>query len=200
MSARPGGLIDYHGAPFRAFEHLPYIDSFWNGEGADPSLDEAYWLVEFSGIPFGTWGELLQRHASPQRGMVFGVTQRFPWSGGKPLGVWAWWDAFGIANCTMTGWWQPKPVVTLDNPKCKATAFYKAGEKAAIAIGNWDNEKSQAIKLTPDWKALSLDPTGKVFCAPAIANFQAEAVFPIDTAVTIRANSGMILEIRDAKD
>ena len=198
-AARGGGLIDFHGAPFGVFEHLPYINSFWNGEGARPQLGEAYWLIEFSGIPFGTWGELLQGSASPQRGMVFGITKRFGWSGGRPLGLWAWWDSFGIADCTMTGWWQDKPVVTPENTRCKATAFYKTGKKAAIALAGWDN-RSKATMLTIDWKTLGLEPAGKVLYAPAIANFQSEAIHPIDSALPVRNNGGMILEIRDTKD
>ncbi len=199
-AARPGCLIDYHGAPFQAFEHLPYIDSFWNGEGANPKLDEAYWLVEFSGIPFGTWGELLQHHASPQRGMVFGLTRRYPWCNGRPLGVWAWWDAFGIAECTMTGWWHPEPVVTTGNSSCSATGYYKKGSKAAFAIGNWDNGKTQAATLRIDFEALGIDPAGKALYAPAIPDFQAETAYKLDEAVPVRADGGTILEIRDATE
>ncbi|MCP4374995.1 MAG: hypothetical protein GY794_02270, partial [bacterium] len=171
---------------------------FWNGESGKPQLDEAYWLVEFSGIPFGTWGELLQRHASPKRGMVFGLTQRFGW-GGRSLGVWAWWDAFGIADCTMAGWWQHKPVVTLSNPRCKATVFYKSGKKAAIALASWDNS-SKPTGLTLDWKTLGLDPAGKVLYVPAISDFQSEAIHPINGDIPVGNNGGMIIEIRDTKD
>jgi hypothetical protein len=104
----PGERIDLHSAnqynPNDGFassanlylEHFPYIDRLWFGEYFDYGSPSDYWLVEISGIPFGLMGEMLEGGGNPWRGMVFGMTNRLPWTGGDPRELWKAWDAFGI--------------------------------------------------------------------------------------------------------
>ena len=89
----PASLIDLHSAnqynPRDGFassanlylEHFPFIDRLWFGEYFDYNSPPDYWLVEMSGIPFGLMGEMLEGGGNPWRGMLFGMTNRLPWSG-----------------------------------------------------------------------------------------------------------------------
>jgi len=114
--ARPGCLIDFHCGNHYApeyglnnivnqhLEHLPYIDSLWLGEGFNYDEAPEYWLVELSGLPFGLYGEMLGV-GNPWRGMVYGMSNRLPYGGGDPRGLWKVWDSFGIQapGCGATG-------------------------------------------------------------------------------------------------
>ena len=86
-------------------EHFPFIDRLWFGEGFNYDSPPDYWLVEMSGIPFGLMGEMLEGGGNPWRGMLFGMTNRLPWTGGDPRELWKAWDDFGISSATMYGWW-----------------------------------------------------------------------------------------------
>ena len=56
-----------------------------------------FFLTEVSGIPFGLIGEMLQGGGNPWRGMIFGMTNRMPWSdNADPRPIWKAWDNFGI--------------------------------------------------------------------------------------------------------
>ncbi|HEV3325646.1 MAG TPA: glycoside hydrolase domain-containing protein, partial [Puia sp.] len=62
-------------------EHFPYLSRLWFGEYFDyEKNDPAFFLTEVSGIPFGLMGEMLQGGGNPWRGMVYGMTNRMPWS------------------------------------------------------------------------------------------------------------------------
>jgi len=43
--------------------------------------------IPFSGIPFSLMGEMLQDGGTPWRGMVYGMTNRLPWSGQNPARI-----------------------------------------------------------------------------------------------------------------
>jgi len=194
---RPGSLIDFHsGNNFHPeyglnscanqyMEHFPYIDSLWFGEGFDYNESPDYWLVEISGIPFGLFGEMLQGGGNPWRGMVYGMTNRLGW-GGDPRPLWKLWDAFGIQDAQMIGYWDPNCPVKTGNDKILATAYRKK-DKTLVSIASWAPEATQ-INLDINWNALGLDPPKTNIHAPKIEGFQPETPYapkqpiPIDPA------------------
>ena len=43
-------------------------------------INRNFFLTEVSGIPFGLMGEMLQDGGNAWRGMIYGMTNRMPWS------------------------------------------------------------------------------------------------------------------------
>ncbi|HEU4697546.1 MAG TPA: glycoside hydrolase domain-containing protein [Gemmatimonadales bacterium] len=201
----PGERIDLHSAnqfnPNDGFassanlylEHFPYIDRLWFGEYFDYDAPPDYWLVELSGIPFGLMGEMLQDGGNPWRGMLFGMTNRLPWAG-DPRPIWRAWDAFGIADATMLGWWAPRTPVRTERRDVLATTYLKRGEKALIALASWAPDTVSA-RLTIDWKALGLDPKRARLHAPAIDGFQPEATFAPGDVIPVAPKRGWLLVV-----
>ncbi len=191
---KPEGLIDYHSHP-TTIGQMPYYDRLWNGEGADYSREAAYWLVAVSGMPFGVPGEMLQANASVQRGMVFGISQRYGWMSTEhvnPSALWQWWDAFDIADAEMLGYWQDTCPVKTDNESVKATAYLHHGERVAIAVASWA-EKKVEVRIDLDWDAVGLDPDGVNVSVPAIDFFQ-EALAPVSLdSLPVEPDKGWII-------
>ena len=126
-------------------------------------------LVEISGIPFGLMGEMLEKGGNPWRGMTTGMTARMPWSG-NPAPLWKVWDAFGIQQSQMHGWWSGRDPVTASDTNVLVTTWTRAGS-AMVSLGSW-RETDADVRLTIDWKLLGLDPANTRIRAPAIAEFQ----------------------------
>ena len=114
-----------------------------------------FWLVEVSGIPFGLMGEMLQDGGNPWRGMVFGMTDRLPWAG-DPRPLWKAWDAFGMADSRMVGYWVDARPVKTDHADVLATGYVREG-RTMVALASWAKEQVD-VKLAIDWAALGLDP------------------------------------------
>ncbi len=200
---RPGALIDLHSAnQFNArdgfassanlyLEHLPYINRLWFGEYFDYNSAPDYWLVEISGIPFGITGEMLQDGGNPWRGMVFGMTNRLPWSGKNPAHLWKVWDEFGIDDSQMFGYWSPDCPVRTDNEDVLATAYVKKGS-VLVSVASWAKNEVNC-RLEVDWKALGLDPKKALLYAPAIQDFQEEATFKPTSKILIEPGKGWLL-------
>ena len=201
---RPGCLLDLHSWNHfngRAgwancanlyMELFPYIDSLWFGEGFDYNQTPDYWLVEMSGIPFGLFGEMLQGGGNPWRGMVYGMTNRLPYSG-RPDHLWKVWDAFGIQDAKMIGYWVPDCPVRPEHKDVLATVYQRKG-KALIAIASWAKGDVKT-KLAIDWQALGLDPHKAVLTAPAIPGFQEAATYTPADALPIPKGRGWLLLI-----
>jgi hypothetical protein len=202
--SRPGALIDLHSAnqynPRDGFvssatlylEHFPYLNRLWFGEYFDYQGSPAdYWLVEVSGIPFGLMGEMLQDGGNPWRGMVYGMTNRLPWSGNDPSRLWKVWDAFGIGDARMIGYWAEDCPVRADDPEVAATVFQKQG-KAMISLASWAKAPVKA-RLKIDWKALGLDPNTAKLRAPEIPDFQFAAEFDPGDPIPFEVGKGWIL-------
>ncbi|MDR1221565.1 MAG: DUF6067 family protein [Tannerella sp.] len=134
---------------------LPYIDRVWIGEGFrdDNSLD--FWLVEMSGIPFGLTGEILDAR-NIFRGMIFGMLPRLPWSG-NPVPMWKLWDAFGMKDARMLGYWDARCPVKTSNENLPATVYIN-GDKALVAIANW-TDLPQNGEWTIDETLLGFKPS-----------------------------------------
>jgi hypothetical protein len=104
-------------------EHFPYVNRLWFGEYFDyQGTSPEFWLTEVSGIPFGLMGEMLESGGNPWRGMVYGMTNRLPWrEDNDPRALWKAWDAFGLADTRMIGYWVPGNPVQSDRADVLAT-------------------------------------------------------------------------------
>jgi hypothetical protein len=199
---RPGALIDLHSAnqfnPRDGYansanlymEHFPYIDRLWFGEYFDYDAAPEYWLVEVSGIPFGLMGEMLQDGGNPWRGMLFGMTSRLPWAG-DPRKLWEVWDAFGIQDADMIGFWSEDCPVTTDHPKVLATV-YAQQEQALVSLASWADIPTK-IRLNVDWNSLGFSPRGMELRAPGIPDFQAQRSFSMEDAIPVAPGRGWLL-------
>jgi len=201
---RPAPLIDLHSAnqdnPRDGFassanlylEHFPYVDRLWFGEYFDyDALPPDYWLVEISGIPFGLMGEMLQDGGNPWRGMVFGMTNRLPWSGRNPAEIWKVWDDFGMGESEMTGYWSTRCPVRADVPEVLATV-YKGKGKALIALASWAKGPTRT-RLEVDWKALGIAPAKARLTAPEIPGLQFATTFAPAEPIPFEPAKGWIL-------
>ena len=204
---RPHPLIDLHSASqFDARDGyinsallymglFPYIDRLWFGEEFDyEHTTPAYWLTEISGIPYGLMGEMLQNGGNPWRGMLFGMTNRLPWTGGDPRHLWQLWDAFGIEQADMVGWWVHDTPVKTDNPDVLATSYVRKGDKTLVSIASWAPATTK-VKLTVNWKALGLDPSRVRLLAPAVEGFQPAATFKPGEAIPVQPGKGWLLQL-----
>ncbi len=204
--ARSGALIDLHSAnqynPRDGFassanlylEHFPYLNRLWFGEYFDYDSAPDYWLVEISGIPFGLMGEMLQDGGNAWRGMIYGMTNRLPWSGQDPARLWKAWDEFGIEEARMIGYWSPDCPVKTDHKDVLATVYAKDGA-ALIALASWAPEPVQG-RLTVDWKTLGIDSGKARFRAPAIPDFQPGKTFDPNDPIPIDPGRGWLLILR----
>ncbi len=199
VRTKPEGLIDYHSHP-TAIAQMPYFDRLWNGEGADYNGDPWYWLVAISGVPFGVSGELLKEEASVQRGMVFGLSQRYGWMDGSkvnPSALWKWWDSFGIAGADMLGFWQESCPVNVCNDLVKATAYVHKGQRIAIAVASWAPERV-AVRIELDWATVGLAPDRASITIPEISFFQTATGEVSLDSVSIEPGKGWIIVIESA--
>jgi hypothetical protein len=202
---RPGSLIDLHSAnqynPRDGFansanlylEHFPFIDRLWFGEYFDYDLSPDFWMIEVSGIPFGLMGEMLEKGGNPWRGMLYGMTSRLPWAG-DPRPIWKLWDAFGIQDSRMIGYWvSANPVKTISD-SVLATVFLKKGA-ALLALASWSKEE-QRVRLQVDWKAMGLSPKRVRVTAPAIENFQPAVEFDVNQEIPVEPGKGWLLVLQ----
>jgi hypothetical protein len=203
---RPGALIDLHSAnqynPRDGFassanlylEHFPFLNRLWFGEYFDYGSSPDYWLVEISGIPFGLLGEMLEGGGNPWRGMIYGMTNRLPWSGQNPARIWKVWDEFGIEGAQMVGYWSDECPIKTNNPSVPATAYVKK-ETALVALASWASEPVKC-RLNIEWDALGLDRLKVRLFAPGIPGFQPEASFAPDEPIPVEPGKGWLLILK----
>ncbi|MCX6361442.1 MAG: DUF6067 family protein [Armatimonadetes bacterium] len=207
QAARPGCLLDLHsntgfsiGPANQYMEFFPYVDRLWFGESFRYNEeDPAYWLVEASGIPFGLMGDMLQDGGNRWRGMVYGMTVRLPWvsetNHADPKPVWKVWDAFGIDQAQMLGYWDAACPVRTSSKEVLATVYRRKG-KALIALASWATAKVD-VTLIIDWKALGISPAKAVISAPAVEDFQPARSFAAGDAVPVEPLKGWLLLIEE---
>jgi hypothetical protein len=202
------GIIDLHSAnqynPRDGFnnsanlymEHFPYLNRLWFGEYFDYEKNSPdFFLTEVSGIPFGLMGEMLEGGGNPWRGMIYGMTNRMPWTeNADPRPIWKVWDAFGMGGTKMVGYWSPNCAVKTDNPAVPASVYEKKGA-ALVAIASWAGQDT-TVRLRIDWGVLGIDPTHAVIEAPEVRDFQAAQTFGIDEAIPVEKKKGWLLIIR----
>ena len=203
------GIIDLHSAnqyntrdgfinsAMLYMEHFPYLNRLWFGEYFDyEKNNHDFFLTEVSGIPFGLMGEMLQDGGNPWRGMVFGMTNRMPWTtNSDPRPLWKVWDQFGIKGSKMIGYWVNDNPVKTNNEDVIATVYKKKGS-VLISIAGWAQNDTN-IKLKIDWKALGLNPEKAVLTAPAITNFQPEKEFKTNDEIPVAKNKGWLLILKE---
>ncbi|MGZ3750703.1 MAG: glycoside hydrolase domain-containing protein [Mucilaginibacter sp.] len=177
-------------------EHFPYLNRLWFGEYFDYEKNSPdFFLTEVSGIPFGLMGEMLQGGGNPWRGMVFGMTNRMPWSdNADPRPIWKVWDTFGMQGTRMVGYWVDNNPVKTNNEKVLATIYKKKGT-ALIAIASWADSDTE-IQLNIDWKKLGIDPSKATITAPEIKNFQPGKTFRSGDKIPVEKGKGWLLIIK----
>ncbi len=177
-------------------EHFPYLNRLWFGEYFDYQHNGPdFFLTEVSGIPFGLMGEMLEGGGNPWRGMIYGMTNRYPWDEhADPRPIWKFWDSFGMQGTKMIGYWSRNCPVKTDNEQVKATVYMKEGA-AMISIASWATDDVN-VKLQFDWKALGIDPAKATIEAKDIPNFQPARSFRMDEVIHVDKGKGWLLIIR----
>jgi hypothetical protein len=177
-------------------EHFPYLNRLWFGEYFDYENNSPdFFLTEVSGIPFGLMGEMLQGGGNPWRGMIYGMTNRMPWSdNADPRPIWKVWDDFGMQGTQMIGYWVANSPVKTSDPNVLVTV-YKKDHRALIAIASWAKDDVK-IKLTIDWKALGIDPLKATITAPDIRNFQQGMRLKDGQEIKVESGKGWLLVVK----
>jgi hypothetical protein len=178
-------------------EHFPYLNRLWFGEYFDYEKNSPdFFLTEVSGIPFGLMGEMLQGGGNAWRGMIYGMTNRMPWSdNADPRPIWKVWDDFGMQGSKMIGYWVDDNPVKTNNPEVLAT-IYKKDKSVLVAIASWA-EADTAIHLQIDWKTLGIDPAKAVIAAPEVKNFQSAVNFQQGQEINVPKGKGWMLIIKE---
>ena len=202
------GIIDLHSAnqynPRDGFnnsanlymEHFPYLNRLWFGEYFDYEKNPPdFFLTEVSGIPFGLMGEMLQGGGNPWRGMVFGITNRMPWSdNADPRPIWKAWDDFGMEGTKMIGYWSPNCPVTTGQTDVPVTVYKKPGA-LLVALASWAKQDT-AVKLHINWTSAGIDSAHATIRAPAITNFQPARSFTPGELIPVEKGKGWLLVIQ----
>jgi hypothetical protein len=177
-------------------EHFPYLNRLWFGEYFDYEKNSPdFFLTEVSGIPFGLMGEMLQDGGNKWRGMVYGMTNRMPWSdGADPRPIWKVWDDFGIKGTKMIGYWVDDNPVKTDHDKVLATIYKKDGA-VLVSIASWEDSDTE-IQLKIDWKKLGIDPSKATITAPGIRSFQPAKTFGLNDKIPVEKAKGWLLIIK----
>lgn len=178
-------------------EHFPYLNRLWFGEYFDYNNNPAdFFLTEVSGIPFGLMGEMLQDGGNAWRGMVFGMTNRMPWSdNADPRPIWKVWDDFGMQGTKMIGYWSDNCPVKTNDDKVLATV-YKKDKAALISVASWADSDT-TVQLSIDWGKLGIDPAKATITAPAVKNFQPAAIVKPGESFSIEKGKGLLLIIKE---
>ena len=200
------GIIDLHSANqynkrdgfinsgILYMEHFPYLNRLWFGEYFDyNSNPPEFFLTEISCIPFGLMGEMLEGGGNPWRGMVYGMTNRMPWTeNSDPRPIWKVWDDFGIKQSQMIGYWVENCPVKTNRSDVIATV-YKKKDSVLISIASWANEDVN-VQLNIDWKALGLNSAKAKLVAPEIKSFQqAFTLKPIDSFIVPKGKGYLLI-------
>jgi len=177
-------------------EHFPYLNKLWFGEYFDYQKNNpAFFLTEVSGIPFGLMGEMLQDGGNAWRGMIYGMTNRMPWSdNADPSAIWKVWDDFGIQGSAMIGYWSPNCPVKTTNSNVLATVYKKNGA-ALVSIASWATADT-TVKLNVDWNKLGIDPSKATITAPGVKNFQSARIFSANEELPVEKGKGWLLIIK----
>jgi len=206
-NVKPGCILDMHsntgftkGPANQYTEYFPYIDKLWFGESFQyDDMPPENWLVEVSGIPFGLMGDMLQGGGNRWRGMVYGMTVRYPWETEgvlcDPRPVWKIWDEFGIESSVMIGYWEKDCPVKTDRDDIKATVYQKDGQ-SLISVGSWA-PGTVNFRLQLDWKSLGIDQSKATLFAPYVKDLQEERTFSPDEPIPVEPKKGWLIYIKE---
>jgi hypothetical protein len=127
--------------------------------------------------------------------MVYGMTNRIPWSdNADPRPIWKVWDGFGMKGTQMIGYWVDDVPVKTDHEKVLATVYKKEGT-ALVSIASWEEDDTE-IQLKIDWKKLGIDPAKATIVAPEIRNFQRGKTFGLNDKIPVEKGKGWLLIIK----
>ncbi|MCI9625695.1 MAG: hypothetical protein HFI90_02815 [Clostridia bacterium] len=202
LDKKEGALVDMHSWDHKDaragqtsslllyMELFPYINELWIGEGFDyETTPPEEWLVEMSGIPFGLMGEMLQGGGNFYRGLVFGETARYGWTG-TPEAIpelWKLYDKLDVPAADFYGWWDNNCPVKAEHDGILVSCWQMNG-KALIAAASWAKEP---VRVKLDYSALPFQV--KKVTAPLLTGHQKQAAHkPADT-YTIKPASGILL-------
>ena len=139
-------------------------------------------------------GEMLQDGGNPWRGMIYGMTNRLPWSGRNPADIWKVWDDFGMGESRMIGYWvSGTPSKPTTRTSWRRLILKK--DRALISLASWAKGPLMA-RLKIDWKALGLDPKKARLRRPPIPDVQFETSFAPDDPIPFEPGKGWLLIIR----
>ena len=141
-------------------------------------------------------GEMLEGGGNPWRGLIYGMTNRMPWTeNADPRPIWKVWDEFGMEGTRMIGYWSPSCPVRTDNGGVLATVYARKGA-ALVAVASWAGQDT-TVRLQIDWQRLGIDPAHAVIGAPEMVNFQPGRTFSVEGAggVTVGAGGGAVVVI-----
>jgi hypothetical protein len=203
------GIIDLHSAnqynksdgfnnsAMLYMEHFPYLNRLWFGEYFDYEKNSPdFFLTEVSGIPFGLMGEMLQGGGNAWRGMIYGMTNRMPWSdNADPRPIWKLWDDIGMSGTEMIGYWSSHCPVKTTNDRVLATVYKKKGI-VLISIASWADDNTN-VQLQINWKELGIDSAKATITAPEIKNFQPGHVFLKDEKLPVGKNKGWLIVVKE---
>ena len=177
-------------------ELFPYLNRVWFGERFDYEKSPPdYFLTEVSGIPFGLMGEMLNDGGNPWRGMVYGMTNRLPWTeNADPRPIWKVWDEFGMEGTQMIGYWSPSCPVRTSDDKVLATVYRKPGA-ALVSLASWAAGDT-TVQLVIDWQQLGIDRGKATITAPVVKDFQPGRTFRIDEPIPVQKGRGWLLVIK----
>jgi len=183
-------------SPIVFLELYPYYDLVWHGEGFRDDTPPEFWLVERSGVPFGLLGQYLGK-GNLLKTLVFAQTDRRGW-GGRPEPMWRYFEAAGLADAELLGWWDDACPLRLEGPADVKATVYRLKDRAVVAVCNF-GKRPATVSFRPDWTALGGDArTARAVC-PEITGVQAAGVFDLAAPRTFAPNAGAVVEIRFAK-
>ncbi|MHA4806604.1 glycoside hydrolase domain-containing protein [Flavitalea flava] len=177
-------------------EHFPYLNRLWFGEYFDYEKNGPdFFLTEVSGIPFGLMGEMLEGGGNPWRGLIYGMTNRMPWTeNADPGPIWKIWDDFGMQGTKMLGYWSPSCPVKTSIERILATVYQKKNA-LLVSLASWAEEDT-TVRLNIDWKQAGLDPATVSIEALEMKNFQPARKFRADEPIPIQKGKGWLLIIK----
>jgi hypothetical protein len=135
-------------------------------------------------------GEMLEGGGNPWRGMLFGMTNRLPWSG-DPRELWKFWDTYRIQDTRMIGWWVPGSPVRTGRPDVLAT-LYQGDGRSIVAVASWASDTAR-VRLAVDWTRLGLDPATAHIVAPEVPGYQPAATFGPYDPIPVAPGRGWLL-------
>ncbi len=210
LSQNPEARIDLHsntgfskGPATQYTTFFPFMDKLWFGESFKyDNMSPEQYLVESSGIPFGLMGDMLQDGGHRWRGMLYGMTNRYPWPDGpevlgekSPLHIWSLWDSFGIANSEMIGYWENFVPVTTNDKQIPATVYRKEGA-TLVALASWA-KKGRSVTLSVDWEAIGIDQGSATFILPSVEHFQEGGEYATDHQFDVPPGRGLLILIQE---
>lgn len=167
-----GGLIDMHmwnheearagdAACVNIYaDILPFLDTLWIGEGFDcRKLPADYILTEVSGLPYGNTSQMLEGGGNPYVGMLYAMNNRYGWGVYNADRIYRIWDAFGIQQAQMLGYWHSKCPIRTDHPEVLVTVYQKPDALLAVAYNF--SEKAQSFHYEIDLERLPFRPGRK---------------------------------------